>query len=114
MRFWPMLPVLLLLSSVAVAQNAHGPDVAAGEKVYLANCMACHGMAADGNGPAAVSLNPRPTDFTTPAFWASRTAGQVKDTIKTGKPGTPMMPFAQLTDADLSNLVAYLVSKKKK
>jgi Cytochrome c. len=48
-----------------------------------------------------------------PAFWASRTAEQVKDTIKTGKPGTPMMPFAQLTDADLSNLVAYLVSKKK-
>jgi caa(3)-type oxidase subunit IV len=33
-------------------------------------CGSCHGAAGDGTGPAGAALNPRPANFTDPAFWA--------------------------------------------
>lgn len=101
-----------LLVAGTRASPARAADLAAGQKVYMANCMACHGISADGKGPAAASLQPPPADFTSPSFWASRDAAKVKSVIKTGKPGTPMMPFTQLSDQDLDNLVAFLESKR--
>ncbi|MCK6506210.1 cytochrome c [Myxococcota bacterium] len=108
----PLLVALALLVGVALPGAARAADLAAGQKVYMANCMACHGISADGKGPAAASLQPPPADFTSPSFWASRDTAKVKSVIKTGKPGTPMMPFTQLSDQDLENLVAFLESKK--
>ena len=35
-----------------------------GERVYLERCALCHGINGQGNGPAAVSMIPRPADFT--------------------------------------------------
>lgn len=101
------LPLLLMLATPALAQ-----DRVAGQKVYMANCMACHGMEANGKGPAAVSLQPPPSDFTSASFWATRDAAAVRRSIRAGRPGTPMMPFAQLSDSDLDNLVAFLESKR--
>ena len=109
MRVLQILALSLLLSSWS--SGARAADLKAGEKVYLANCMACHGMQADGKGPAAAALQPPPADFTNPTFWATRSNDQVKAVIKSGKPGTPMMPFAQLSATDVDNLVAYLRSK---
>ena len=106
MRTW------LTLIALAFPATAFAQDTTAGKKVYMANCMACHGMEADGKGPAAASLKPPPVDFTSAEFWKNRTTGQVKDTIRTGKPGTAMMPFSQLSDTDLDNLVAYLDGKR--
>ena len=37
---------------------ALGADVENGRTVYLANCMACHGVDADGKGPAAAAISP--------------------------------------------------------
>lgn len=102
----------LTLFLLALPATAFAQDTTAGKKVYMANCMACHGMEADGKGPAAVSLKPPPSDFTSAEFWQTRTTDQVKATIRTGKPGTAMMPFAQLSDSDLDNLVAYLDDKR--
>ncbi len=99
---------LLLLA----ASSAQAKDPAAGQRVYLANCMACHGMNADGKGPAAISLQPPPSDFTSETFWATRDAASIRTSIRAGRPGTPMMPFTQLSDADLDNLIAFLESKR--
>jgi len=38
--------------------------VNAGNAVYLLYCASCHGPAAKGDGPAAVAMNPKPTDLT--------------------------------------------------
>jgi high-affinity iron transporter len=95
--------MLLLLLTAALAA-----DPTAGRTLYAASCTACHGAAGDGNGAAAVALKPRPTDFTSAEFWASRTDAQVATSIRTGRPGTSMTAFAGLTDADVANLVAYL------
>jgi high-affinity iron transporter len=106
------VPVLSLLVGLLAAPGAHAADATKGQAVYTANCMACHGVNADGKGPAAAALKPAPTDFTSAAFWQGRTNEQVKSAIRTGKPGTPMMAFGKLSEGDLDNLVAFLETKK--
>ena len=99
--------VILLALGVAVA----GGDATKGEAIYTANCMACHGQKADGKGPAAAALKPRPTDFTKADWWSGHDDGAIKALIKSGKPGTSMMGFPQLNDKQLDDLVAWMRSK---
>lgn len=52
----------------ATAETAPGPAdrperLAAGRAEYEAYCMACHGIAADGTGPVAPYMSPRPSDL---------------------------------------------------
>lgn len=101
-----MLPLLLLSAAFAA-------DAAAGKAVFQANCTACHGLLADGKGPAAIALKPPPTDFTKAEWWSTRTDVDVAASIRTGRPGTPMAAFTQLTDAQVADIVVYLRSLAK-
>jgi mono/diheme cytochrome c family protein len=47
--------------SVARADDSHANE---GERLYLQYCAACHGRDANGKGPVAPVLSPRPTDLT--------------------------------------------------
>ena len=96
----------ILMSSVSWA------DTTDGKALYEANCSACHGVALDGNGPAGSALEPRPSNFSDPTFWASRDSSAVKASIKNGKPGTAMMSFAHLPDSETEAIVAYLIANK--
>jgi mono/diheme cytochrome c family protein len=67
-------PALLALAlGCATAEPAPepatpSPDVvrlAAGRADYESYCIACHGLLADGNGPIAPYMTPRPTDLRT-------------------------------------------------
>lgn len=110
-RFAPIalsLGALVAFSGVAFAAG----DASKGKTLYNANCMACHGDAGNGQGPAAVALDPKPADFTAAAFWEGRTNDELKTVIRTGKPGTTMAPFPQLGDQDLDDVVAYLETFK--
>lgn len=97
------ISLMMLVSAPAAAA-----DAAKGKSVYMANCMACHGTAGDGNGPAAMALDPKPRSFAEAAFWVDKTNEQVASIVKSGRPGTAMAPFPQLTEADMADLVAYL------
>jgi high-affinity iron transporter len=97
---------LSLLSTTAWA------DAEKGKTLYQANCSACHGAELDGNGPAGAALQPKPVSFKDAEFWKSRDAAAVKAGIKNGKPGTAMMAFAHLPDADVDAIVAYLLANK--
>lgn len=94
---------MLALVSLALAA-----DAAAGQAVYAANCTSCHGAKGDGKGPAAIALRPKPTDFTSAAYWAGKKDEDLAGAIRGGKPGTSMAGFGLLTDADVENLVAFL------
>ena len=37
--------------------------------MYKQECRACHGKTGKGDGPAAISLDPRPADLSTPMMW---------------------------------------------
>ena len=108
-----MKRALLLTTMFALPATSLAADAAKGKTIYTANCMACHGLAGDGAGPAAMALDPKPTDFTKPEFWKERTNAELKRVIKTGKPGTTMAPFPQLSDDDVADLIAYLRSFDK-
>ena len=99
-------PLLTLLVGTAQAG-----DATAGQSTCQSNCMACHGTNADGKGPAAMALQPSPTDFTSGAFWAGKTDAQLKTAIRSGSPGTSMMAFSALSDGDIDNIIAFLRTK---
>lgn len=89
----------------AAAQPAK-PDLVQGEARYTAVCAACHG--ADGN--SGVPANPKVAQQH-PEYLVK----QLQE-FKAGKRISPVMqPFAaQLSDADMRNISAFLASKKAK
>ena len=46
-----------------------GERLQQGRKVYMKNCMHCHGVSGDGAGPTAEYLYPRPRDYRLGVFW---------------------------------------------
>lgn len=91
---------------------AGADDLAAGKKVYLSNCLVCHGARGDGKGAAGVALKPPPTDFTRASWWTATTPTAAANAIRDGVPGTSMRGFSNLSDADRSAVVKYLESFK--
>ncbi len=84
-----------------------GPDSGSGALLYKQQCVACHGAKGRGDGPAAVTFNPKPADLSNPEFWASRTDMQVLDVLLNGKGSMPA--FATVLKADeIQSLVTYL------
>lgn len=72
---------------------------AAGEKVYTANCVACHQPTGKGLPPAFPSLVGAKS-VTGPA------ADQIAILLK-GRAGTAMQPFARLSDSELAAVITY-------
>jgi len=73
---------------------------ARGEKVYGANCVACHQPTGKGLPPAFPALDGSKV-ATGPK------AAQIALELK-GKPGTAMASFAHLSDADLASVITYV------
>ncbi len=104
---WGLVAVLAL----AAATRAGAADQAVGKKVYAERCSPCHGDTGDGNGPAAAAIKPPPRNFRDPGFWQGRTAAQLKVTVRDGRPGTMMSPFAgTLSEAEIDAVVAYVAT----
>lgn len=57
------IPILMLV--LATASISRADDISEGRKLYLRNCAACHGVNADGNGPAAPALTTKAPDLRT-------------------------------------------------
>ncbi|MEW8028474.1 MAG: cytochrome c [Candidatus Thiodiazotropha sp.] len=107
------------------AQGAFA-DAAAGKVIYegTGGCVACHGMSGQGDGPAGMALNPKPRSFVEGAYlYDTDGDGQpgsdtdLLNIIKNGSAkygGAPTMPGrADIPDADIQAIVAYLRSLKK-
>jgi cytochrome c oxidase subunit 2 len=76
-----------------------GDIVARGEKVYAANCVACHQANGRGTPPAF------------PPLAGGKLSNGPKeghiDIVLNGKPGTAMQSFKQLSDTDIAAVVSY-------
>ena len=77
--------------------------VSRGEKVYAANCVACH--QATGKGLEAMKA---------PALAGNKVVTGSKqepiDTVLNGRPNTAMQPFKQLSDAEIAAVLTYVRS----
>ncbi len=76
------------------------PDLRLGARSYDANCIACHGASGRGDGPLAQGMTPPPSDFHNSARMNTRSIYGLYNTITLGVGGTPMRPFAELSEAD--------------
>jgi mono/diheme cytochrome c family protein len=69
--------------SKSSSQSASGPPSEA-QEFYTARCVVCHGAGGAGDGPSADGFNPRPHNYTDPAWQASTTDDQIKEIIVKG------------------------------
>lgn len=91
--------------------------ISTGREAFLRRCSGCHGEKADGNGPAALMLDPRPRNLLTGSFkFRSTPAGvlptvaDLMRTIDQGIPGTSMPSFRDVGNQEKLALVAYVRS----
>lgn len=101
--------VLMLTAATAYA----APDAKKGETSYKQFCVTCHGEKGDGNGPAAASLTPKPTNFSDKAKMKTVTDAGMFDMIKKGGAAMNRSPLMApwggvLKDEDIQNVVAFL------
>lgn len=104
--------VSLALATMALAGPA--PQALPGWQLYDRYCLACHGAAGDGRGPAAAFSSEKPRDFTSGAFaWRSTAIGDsptdddLRAVIQFGVPGTSMPAFDRIVStSELDQLVA--------
>jgi mono/diheme cytochrome c family protein len=79
----------------------------AGEGIYKAKCVLCHGAGGKGDGVGAAALNPAPRDHTDGAYMNDRTNAQLLEVIKDGK--GQMTPWGSiLSDEEMHQVLAYV------
>jgi putative copper resistance protein D len=84
-------------------------SVANGVTLFAANCVACHGPQAKGNGVRAKELAKQPVDLLTEPHTALHTAGDFFHWLTYGIPGTGMPEFnEELSEEDRWDVVNFL------
>ena len=115
MPAWRDLPSYDLASLVAYVQTLHPAvqvqsstdDIAHGKALFDKNCTTCHGVDGAGNGPAAQTIAPRPTNF----HLKQPNAERAMDVLENGIPGTSMPSWRPvLSENDRRQIIAYLRS----
>jgi mono/diheme cytochrome c family protein len=101
--------------SAPADEEAFGHQLQLGRAVYMKNCLHCHGVAGDGNGPTARYLNPKPRDYRIGVFKFTSTLAPERVTrddldriVRYGIPGTYMPSFLLLGDAETKAVVEYV------
>ncbi len=82
-------------------------SIARGAKLFQQHCANCHGRTAEGDGPAGMSLNPRPTNLQ--VMSGRHTDGDFAWKIKNGRGAMPAWAET-LQDQDIWHLVNYIQS----
>jgi DMSO reductase family type II enzyme heme b subunit len=91
-------------------------QAAEGQAIYEQRCAACHGIAGDGQGPAAQQLFVKPRDFTRDEYKIKSTAGDefpsredLINVIANGMPGSSMPAWeGALSDSEIGTVADYV------
>jgi high-affinity iron transporter len=90
------------------SMRASPQQVAEGEGLYTQRCIQCHGPTGSDDGTAVASLSKLPPELGAFAWQAERSDAEIARAIRVGAPGTAMPPSRDLTDAELTTMVAYV------
>lgn len=109
---------VLNLFIFAIPVTAMAADKTAGAAIYRKNCAGCHGLSGGGDGPAAATLMPKPSNFVASNYKDS--AGKMfKDysesdlinIIEYGRKGTAMPRWKKfLSSEDVADVLIYIRS----
>lgn len=95
------------LSAVGSPNGSEAALIGSGSSIFATNCTGCHGAGGLGDGVAASSMTPRPTNFSIEQPSAARAQAVLTD----GIPGTAMTAWAKVLSAgDRAAVVAYIRS----
>lgn len=108
----PVSPEML-----AAANQQTGDPVAAGKQIFMQICTPCHGPEGRGDGPASVSLDPKPRNLTDPAYMTPLNDRYLFELISRGGVAvgkSPQMPAqSALVAQDINNVIAYVRTLSK-
>ena len=77
-------------------------------------CKHCHGMLGNGQGSMALSMKPKPRNFTCKQTMESISDGQLFWIIKNGSKGSTMPAYSYLSDKKTWQLIHYIRSLSKR
>ncbi|MDZ7753563.1 MAG: c-type cytochrome [Gammaproteobacteria bacterium] len=88
-------------------------DAASGMRLFLANCMICHGAGGKGDGPYASKLPDKPAVFASPTFAESHTDESIYSVISKGGAAHRLSPYMRawgfrLEQQQIADLTAYV------
>jgi mono/diheme cytochrome c family protein len=98
-------------TSVANRPNPVPPDantIAVGKKLYVANCLGCHGPEGKGNGPTAAVLNKKPANLGARIEETGERDGELFWKISEGHPPMPswkVTPFSEMQRWQVVNYI---------
>jgi hypothetical protein len=82
-----------------------------GKELFQTTCASCHGDNGEGNGPTAVTLNPKPRDFHQLTGWKNGSKiSQIYKTLQDGVAGSAMASFNYLPPGDRFALIHFVRS----
>jgi high-affinity iron transporter len=84
----------------------------AGAGLFAVHCAICHGVNGDGRGRRREGLDPPPANLTLPPWSEAASAGQTFQIIRNGVARTAMPAWPSLSDQQVWDLAAYLVSRR--
>jgi mono/diheme cytochrome c family protein len=82
----------------------------AGAAIFAAHCAICHGKRGDGHGVRKEGLVPPPRNLTLPPWSDANSAGKTFLVVRHGVHGTAMPAWPSLSDRDIWNVIAYIIS----
>jgi high-affinity iron transporter len=86
----------------------HLPDLRTAASLYQSQCSGCHGPQGQGDGPAAASLDPSPSNFHERQRMDQRSLYSLYSTVTLGVQGTGMSSFRMLGDEERWALAFYV------
>lgn len=112
-----LIPLRAFCLNSQVDAMSEQERVARGKEGFLNRCSGCHGEKADGQGPGAPMLNPKPRNLLEGSFkfrtTPSGTLPTVEDLLRTinqGVLGTAMPSFQEVSDSEKLAIVSYIRS----
>ena len=108
----PVSPELL-----AAATAPTGDPIAAGKQIFMTICITCHGPEGKGDGPASVTLDPKPRNLTDSTYMAALNDRYLFELVSRGGIAvgkSPLMPpQPTLGASDIGNVIAFVRTLSK-